>query len=174
MLQKRCRSLAPLAGVGITLIAALVALNATSSIDAGGSAFVRGSPRSAGGAERLSAQSRALSDAERAAVLRLPDKKKEDGAATDKQAVHDSAAASLELSAAQRAALRMPDAASQAKFLRDMENKEYMEDAIRNEREFWDGTQMGPFMYVYYIFAALLIWSWILNIYRFWEMGHPH
>jgi len=52
-------------------------------------------------------------------------------------------ASEIEISSSQRAALRMQSAEDQADFVKKMSDKEYMEEAIRQEQSFWDGSAMG-------------------------------
>lgn len=83
-------------------------------------------------------------------------------------------ASEIEISSSQRAALRMQSAEDQADFMKKMSDKEYMEEAIRQERSFWDGSAMGPlWMSFYYLAVATVMWTWIMNLYRVWELGHP-
>jgi len=152
---------------------ALLALAVNNIVSPGLSAFVLGASQLPRVAQRSTVPSRALSDAERAAVLRLPDKKE---APEEKEDVKilGSAGASVEMSATQRAALRLNSEKDQADFMKDMNEKKFMEEAIMQEQAISDGSAMGSFgMFFYYACAAAVMWTWIMNIQRIWMLGHP-
>lgn len=122
-----------------------------------------------------------VSEEQRAAALRLPSSAESGAkaAATEEEATSSSrgllpsAMGGVEISSSQRAALRLQSAGDEAEFDKEMQAKRIWEESLKQEQLLQDGSAMGPFGYVYMLFAAGVLWTWIMNFYRMWELGHP-
>eukprot|EP00929_Paragymnodinium_shiwhaense_P002491 TRINITY_DN102750_c0_g1_i1.p1 TRINITY_DN102750_c0_g1~~TRINITY_DN102750_c0_g1_i1.p1 ORF type:complete len:195 (-),score=27.12 TRINITY_DN102750_c0_g1_i1:605-1141(-) len=113
-----------------------------------------------------------ITEEELRAAFRLPQKTQKPG---DRQGGRLSVAPltnGMEMNAAKREALRLDPADRESTPAQQLED-EHLQRRLREEEAIRDGSAVDSFGVVYTLFVASVIWTWINNFYRIWELGHP-